>query len=383
MTLNKATIILLGLEREVWEGTPESEKSSYKGVALCFFGLNVLSLIATFFLGYLLGFGWVTAVLFGGIASFILMSIVRFSLIILRRSVFDYENERAKLDSKLITSTEKADTPSTSFIQSSLKALKTGIFSPFRSLRTYLKGSNSQNKIPGLAGFIRWSILSTVAMLIIFPLAAILHKSYVDRINDEQRTSYINGFLLDETARLNKSIGELKSEIEQIRQGIKTGRESLSSESQALNEARIKMLEEKIEEVKSQSERNIETVIQKLNGKYFLVYTLYAIRTKPGCYFSLVLVLGLILIPHWVLYRLKTNPNSYYSEKAVLKYRSIIDEEYQKTETEGYARLKMAFGYEPGDFKKNIHWKNTPYNTVPRVHFSKKVKLTKSEFLKS
>ena len=61
-------------------------------------------------------------------------------------------------------------------------------------------------------------------------------------------------------------------------------------------------------------------------------------------------------------------------------YRTIIDEEYRRTEESGYASLERMYGYKPDQFKKNIHWENTPYNTVPRRIFEDRTPMTRDEF---
>jgi TolA-binding protein len=182
--------------------------------------------------------------------------------------------------------------------------------------------------------------------------------------------------------RLNKLIAELENEIEQITVRTKTGRENTSAINLAENQEQINKLRNKIETLRLNSEREQQLFVEKLTDRYFLVFTLSAVRNTPGFYVSLIVVLLLIILPHWNLYRIKVDPSGYYAETAVLRYRSIIEVAFEKTETAGYAKLKEQFGYEPGDFERNIFWENPPYNTVRRVHFSNKVRVSKAEFLK-
>lgn len=382
--LSEGTILLLGLERDIWENTPDDEKARYKRVGASFFALNALTLISSTFLMHLLGFGWILAAALGAVSAFILMSIVRFSLIIYRRSVFEYEKEREKLDAKLASGNKNEVSPDSSATTLKLnsQAVKNTVLAPIRTISEYIKSGTAQSKIPGLGGFIRTGILMMVAFLIIFPLAALLDRSFIENINESRRSEYLVNFQQEESMRLNKLIAELEKEIEQITVRTKTGRENTSATNLAENQELINKLRNKIETLRLNSERDQQLFVEKLTDRYFLVFTLSAVRKTPGFYVSLIVVLLLIILPHWILYRIKVDPSGYYAERAVKRYRSIIDEAYQKTEAEGYGFLDNKFKYRPESFKKNIFWENPPYNTVRRVHFTKKVQVSKAEFLK-
>jgi len=381
--LNEGTIILLGLERDIWQATPDIEKSRYKRVALCFYALNVLALVSGGYLMHLMSFGWGLAILLGAVTAFILMSIVRFSLIIYRRSVFDYEKEREKLNAKLAANSSLGglDEKSNQTLLQAGQKVKETLLTPIRSIKEYAKNGKEYSKIPGLGGLIRSCILLMVGFLVIFPLAAFIHGSFVERINEDRRNTYISNFQNQESSRLRTSVQELMTEIEQIQYRTKSGRENTSSNTLAQNESRIRTLKEKIEWLKLKSENDSKFFTAKITDRYFLVFTITAIQNTPGFYLSLVIVLILIILPHWILHRLKTDPSGYYAEEAVSRYRSIIDKEYQKTEIEGYEYLDKKFGYQPGEYRRNIFWDNPPYCTVPRIHFTKKVRISKSAFL--
>jgi ABC-type multidrug transport system fused ATPase/permease subunit len=382
--LSEGTILLLGLERDIWENTPDDEKARYKRVGASFFALNAITLVSSTFLMHLLGFGWMLAAVVGAISAFILMSIVRFSLIIYRRSVFEYEKEREKLDAKLTSGSKNEVSPDSSATTLKLnsQAVKNTVLAPIRTISEYIKSGTAHSKIPGLGGFIRTGILMMVAFLIIFPLAALLDRSFVEKINESRRSEYIVNFQQEESIRLNKLTAELENEIEQITVRGKTGRENNSAANLAENQEQINKLRNKIETLRLNSERDQQLFLHKLTDRYFLVFTLSAVRKTAGFYVSLIIVLLLFILPHWILYRIKVDPSGYYAERAVKRYRSIIDEAYQKTEAEGYGFLDNKFQYLPESFKENIFWKNPPYNSIPRVHFSKKVRVSKAEFLK-
>ena len=382
--LNEGTIILLGLERDIWDATPEVEKARYKQIALCFYALNVLALISGGYLMHLMGFGWTLAIPLGAVSAFILMSILRFSLIIYRRSVFDYEKEREMLDEKLAVKSadQSAVNQPKPSIQDTTKKVKATVLAPIRTITEYVKNGKEYSKIPGLGGLIRSSILLMVGFLIIFPLSALFHKSFVEKINEDRRNVYVIAFQQDENIRLSNKVLDLEREIQQIESGTKTGRENSSAYTLSQNAERILELKQQIEELKQKSEADTQLFTEKLTDRYFLIFTLSAIRNTPGFYLLLIVVLTLIILPHWILHRLKIDPTGYYAEEAVLRYRSIIDKEYQKTETEGYEYLEREFDYTPGEYRRNIFWDNPPYCTVPRVHFSKKIRISKSDLLK-
>jgi hypothetical protein len=72
-----------------------------------------------------------------------------------------------------------------------------------------------------------------------------------------------------------------------------------------------------------------------------------------------------------------------YSTLSTDRYRTIIDQQYAKTNREGYSLLKEKFGYDPQGYDKHVYWANPPYCTVPNKPFADRKAISQEVFLKS
>ncbi len=86
------TIGVLGLEHNLWNKIEDAEKKVYNTVIIHFMIYVGCLFISSFTLVFLISSSYFTSIFFGIILALILTTIVRFSLIILRRSIFDQKN---------------------------------------------------------------------------------------------------------------------------------------------------------------------------------------------------------------------------------------------------------------------------------------------------
>ena len=87
--LENMTIALFGLERDLWIKTEDTEKNSYSTAMLCYACFLSLALISSVTLIYLVSGSLFLSLPTGLLVCLIIGSVVRFSLIILRRSIYD------------------------------------------------------------------------------------------------------------------------------------------------------------------------------------------------------------------------------------------------------------------------------------------------------
>ena len=185
------TIELFGLEKDLWKQTMDTERSVYGTAMWCYIGFLILACISSCMLVFLIT-GNIFSSIFGGIlVALIIGSIVRFSMIILRRSIFD--EIKVKENAATIIAKQPEAT------NSSVPVPPVKRFSKLKSLFRKLKFNwpTSHSKVPGFAGLIRLVIMTMMGLLVLFPLATLLHKSSIDELNDHKRAFYKQEFEKD------------------------------------------------------------------------------------------------------------------------------------------------------------------------------------------
>jgi hypothetical protein len=376
------TIKLFGLETDLWEKTMDTEKSVYGTAMWCYMGFLILAYISSCMLVFLIT-GNIFSSIFGGIlVALIIGSIVRFSMIILRRSIFD--EIKVKENAATIIAKQPEAT------SNSVPTPPVKRFSKLRSLfrKFKFKWPISHSKVPGFAGLIRLVIMTMMGLLVLFPLATLLHKSTIDEINQQKRSYYIQEFEKDANIRLANSLNLLNKEKLVIEQdlianaGIYQTGGLIKEKKQAI--ARIDSL--LAVEKASHEERyaiQYEHFIKELEGQYFIALSFKSVVKTPFFYLALLLILFLLTYPHLLLYRLKTKQVYVYSKLSTNHYKEIIDKAYTVSEDEGYDYLEKQFGYTRKGYNQDVYWENPPYNTIPHQPFAERKEIKKEILLQS
>jgi hypothetical protein len=250
------------------------------------------------------------------------------------------------------------------------------------------KWPGAQSKVPGFAGFIRLVIMTVMGLLVLFPLAILLHKSAIEELNGAKRQYYLQEFEKDGQMALANSLTLLN-------------REKAANEADLIKNAGIYQADGLVREKKlaiaridslivvekaDQAERyalQLEHFKEELEGQYFLSLTFRSVVTMPFFPIALAVIAFLLVYPHFLLYRLKTNQAFVYSALSTAHYRKTIKDEYDVTTTTGYAHLEQRFGYKRKGYDKDVYWENPPYNTEPHKPFAERKPITKEKFLES
>ena len=376
------TIELFGLEKDLWKKTMDTEKSVYGTAMWCYMGFLILACISSCMLVFLIT-GNIFSSIFGGIlVALIIGSIVRFSMIILRRSIFD--EIKVKENAATIVAKQPEAT------NSSVPVPPVKRFSKLRSVFRKLKFNwpTSHSKVPGFAGLIRLVIMTMMGLLVLFPLATLLHKSSIDELNDQKRAFYKQEFEKDANVALVNSLSLLNKEKSLIEEdliknaGIYQSDGLVREKRQAI--ARIDSLI--VAEKASHEERyaiQYDHFLEELEGQYFIALSFTSVIKMPFFYLALVIILFLLTYPHLLLYRLKTNHTYVYSTESTTYYKTIIDEAYRAREKEGYEYLEKEFGYKRKGYHQDVYWANPPYNTIPHHPFVERKEIKKEILLQS
>jgi hypothetical protein len=377
-------INLLGLEIDLWEKTDDNERKSYGRAMLHFTAFFLLACISSVYLIYLISGSYLVSTFAGLLLALIIGSVVRFSLIILRRSIFDEPKAAApQQKSPDPVAEEKPVSKEDSFI---LKTI-TRILQPFKKIQfKWRPGSNKA--VPGLAALIRLVIITVMGLIVLFPLSCLLHQSTIEELNEIKRQYYVDQFEADGRQTLLVKTNLLQKEITAIEAELKKNKD-IYQEGGLLTEkrsaiARLKVLMNvEIANHNLEYSSQLERYKTDIKEKYFLSLSFTAVTGLPFFYFALVLIGFLLFMPHLILFRLKSKPGLTYSTLSTDRYRTIIDQQYAKTNREGYSLLKEKFGYDPQGYDKHVYWANPPYCTVPNKPFADRKAISQEVFLKS
>ena len=241
--------------------------------------------------------------------SFIIANIIRFSLITVRRSLYD-------------DSTVKVITPP---IPGKL-LLK--IWYRLKKLMQTLK--------PDLSAIIRTSVMLVMLQLIVFPNTVLLLWPYVSDANASRRVELLQEFTQRKTAAINKQISENNHRIQKLTAGIDTLTEQPGEVNLLLRKKekeRQLFLDENI--ILSRQTDSITTVwgpmyAATIEKAYFPVMTFDMVGKSPLFFPIEIALLCLMFYPFRQLKRLKKGKQFTYSLNSTAFYRGKVLDDYQK-----------------------------------------------------
>jgi hypothetical protein len=394
------TMALLGLERDLWEQVGASEQRLYRTVLHCFALFIILSVASSVYLLFLITSSWWVSVPAAVPVAFIIGSVVRFTLIILRRSIYDPFAGAAPAVATADVSGENAPSaivpeqavtapppavpdalpprPSTPAWRNVMKRLASSL--------GRLRLPDGHSKVPGLEFLIRTVILSTIGLLVVFPLACLFHLDRLEEVNAANRAYHIRQFEEDGKQNLGTRTRLIRQRMDELRSSLANRNRFYPTEGLiAERENELRRLEGELTREQADFEASYQQTrvdfLGQMEDRHFLVLTFVTVTGMPGFWVALVLVMIVLVVPNLLLYVLKTRDTFTYASLSTAYYRGIIDTEYEKAEREGYAHLARAYKYDPGDFRRSIHWENPPYNTVPRVVFKQRERISSDVFL--
>ena len=194
------TIQLLGLEEDLWNQTAEGEQKIYTSAMLFYMAFLLIDITACIYLLFLITSSIYIALPAGLLLAGIVGNVVRFSLIILRKSIFDPEppkkvaskNPASVPDAATILPLQPAivapakDANAAQALPLTKSKLNVGLNNmltkgkAFLMKRVTITLPKSDAAVPGLAGLIRLVIMSVLGLLVVFPFACLLHYKSIE-----------------------------------------------------------------------------------------------------------------------------------------------------------------------------------------------------------
>jgi hypothetical protein len=272
-------IKLLGLEPGPYASASGRERSSILLVLISFMVVLLGAIVATYIIGLFVSGNFVVAVPIAVIGTFVLISIFRFSLILIkpRISLVDTINQ---------------------------KVIRTSFKEKWEALKKWwhdriqgkgLPGSFVNSPIPGFTTVFRLFYLGLLACVIIFPLTVLLHWEASMNYNLELRAKALEEYRKSERMFEKKS-GEINSGYS--------------------------------------FERKMSRHEAKVNRSYFTMKLFIRALSYPSFTMVCVFVLLCFFVPHFLLFQLMRNQNYTYINSVNGYFKDLITENYSQLEKE-------------------------------------------------
>lgn len=357
--LIKISLVLFGLEQAILDSVSEQEKNKFLKLSFLFLTLAITCLVASVFLFFLISSSFWFAILIGPVLGLIFISIIRFSILTIQRSLYEVKTPEITVDIiQPLTNKDK--------ICSLIKNIP----------------------LPGIESFMRIIINGIMGCLIIFPLVSLLHFKNLESINQQKRDIILNEFIQSKNKSFSIENNHFNDKVHQIEQTL-SSITNLDSQG-GVYESKQKELSKLIEEQKQYKENfdsDLEIQSQRLkeylDSKYFVIFTLSKSYSYPEFMFVVFAIFGLLYYLHYLQHSLKTNDTYQYSKLAKDKYVSIVINDYNQTKLLIENKLKNKFPYHKIDIDEISRWKNPPFNTEEKIVFPERKSILKSELVQS
>jgi uncharacterized damage-inducible protein DinB len=303
--IDSFAISLLGLEPQCYQQASATEKGSIKLVLYAFVGICILSLTSTFLIGLFVSGRYYYALPISLLGTYILISIFRFSLILIKPEI----KFISRLNEVVLKTTWKEK-------WAKFKASISGIRTRLKNIRW-----NTNVAIPGFTIFFRLLYLGLLAFVIIFPMTVLSNWSDATSYNEQLREKALSAY---ENAELS-----FQKQTQQF------------YSSSDLTE-RMTWYEEKV------------------SHEYFTMKLF--IRAMSYSSFGLIslVVFGLFLIPHFLLFRLMRKSDYQYVPSVNAYFESIITSDFNSLQQEA-KHILQSKGFHVDALNLNFLTKNHPY----------------------
>jgi hypothetical protein len=355
----KISVGLFGLEYELLECVREEEKNIFFKLSFLFLVLASICIASSIVLFFLIcPILWV-AMLVGPLLALIFLSIIRFSILTIQRSL--YEEHIPEIPNETIQPLNIKD-----------------------KLNQFL----NKMTFPGIESIMRMVVNGIMGFLIIFPAVSLLHFKDLESLNQQKRDLIFNEFISSKTNTFTTENNRFNNKIKQLEKNLFS---IASIESQggvyAVKQRELNKLKTEQTQYKEIFIPNLEMetkrLIRNLSNQYFIIYTFSKAITYPDFIFVAIAILGLLFYLHYLQHSIKTNDTYEYAKLAKEKYTSIVLQDYNQTKLQIEKSLNDKFPKLKIDLNQISKWKNPPFNTEEKINFSKRSRILKSELLQS
>lgn len=357
--LIEISLVLFGLEHAILMSVSEEEKNKFLKLSFLFLTIAVACLISSVFLFYLISSSFLFALFIGPLLGLIFLSIIRFSILTIQRSLYEINAPEIVIDvPQPLDKTNK--------ITSILKRVR----------------------FPGIESYMRIIINGIMGCLIIFPLVSLIHFKNLESINQQKRDLIYNEFIISKNKSFNVENNHYNNKIKQLEETLSllTNLESQGGLYLAKQNELTKIKTEQNqfrESYASNLEAQSARLKYNLDSKYFIIYTLSKAVSYPEFTFVAIAIFGLLFYLHFLQHTLKTNETYQYAKLAKEKYVSVVMNDYNQTKLHIERTLTQKFPHHKIDLEEMSRWKNPPFNTIEKTMFPNRKRVLNSELIQS
>ena len=357
--LIEISLVLFGLEHAILLSVSEEEKNKFLKLSFLFLTIATACVISSVYLFFLISSSFWFALLIGPLLGLIFLSIIRFSILTIQRSLYETKVPEIIIDiAQPVTNTNK--------ISSIIKKVR----------------------FPGIETFMRMLINGIMGCLIIFPLVSLLHFQSHESLNQQKREIILNEFILSKNKSFTIENNHFNDKIKQLEQSLSSIK-NIESQGGVYNAKQNELIKIKAEQNQYQEsftsdlEIESERLKEYLDSKYFIIYTLSKAFSYPEFPIVAILIFGLLFYVHFLQHTLKSNETYQYAKLAKEKYVSIAINDYNQTKIQIEKTLNNKFPNQKIDIEGMSRWKNPPFNTEEKTTFSKRKSILTSELIDS
>jgi hypothetical protein len=357
--LIKVSLVLFGVEHAILLSVSEEEKNKFLKLSFLFLTIAASCVISSVYLFFLISSSFWFAFLIGPLLGLIFLSIIRFSILTIQRSLYETKVPDIAIEiAEPLTNRNK--------ISSVLKKVR----------------------FPGIELLMRILINGIMGCLIIFPLVSLLHFQSLESLNQQKRDSILNEFIISKNKSFSIENNHFIAKIKQLEKSLSsiTNLESQGGVYKTKQNELIKIKAEQNqykESFASDLEKQSERLKEYLSSKYFIIFTLSKAVFYPEFIFVAIAIFGLLFYLHYLQHTLKTNESYQYAKLAKEKYVSIVMNDYNQTKLHIEKTLKKKFSNHKIDISEMSRWKNPPFNTEEKTTIPNRKSILKSELIES
>ena len=318
--MKRLIIEILGLEVDIFSSISAREKSLFSLVVICFVGFFILSIFSSFFLTFLISGSYLFSFILGLFLIFVVNFVIRFSLLIIKRPVSKVLEVK-----EVLTEVTPIATPQGSTKLSNL-------------LKKFdLKSIFTSGQVPGFNFTLRIFFSTFFALILIFPLTALLTKSTVNSLLAGKRMELYKENYKSTQADFKLKVSRQEDLINAANIKLKmisksAQKNSISYKNQLIETSNLKkqLLAFK-NEFHSGIAKQLEAYKSNLNASYFPIFIFRNCIHFNGFLFIAILIFILVFLPQILLVRLKNNLTFHYAKLSNDYYHGIIHGQYQKS----------------------------------------------------
>ena len=357
--LIKISLPLFGLEYPILLKISEEEKNKFLKLSFLFLAIAAACVTTSVYLFFLISSSFWFALLIGPLLGLIFLSIIRFSILTIQRSLYETKVPEIPIE----------------------------VAQPLTNKN---KISDVLNKVrfPGIESLMRILINGIMGLLIIFPLVSLLHFQSLESVNQQKREILFNEFILSKNKSFSIENANFNDKIKQLEVTL-SSLANIESQGGVYNTKQNELSKIKAEQNQYQesfaSELETETKELKeyLDSKYFIIFTLTKAVSYPEFPFVAIAIFGLLFYLHYLQHTLKTNEAYQYAKLAKAKYVDIVMNDYNQTKIHIEKTLKKKFPKHKIDIEEISRWKNPPFNTEEKITFPDRKSILKSQLIQS